>query len=139
MNIKVLIFSIVFTYSAAAMSNVGFRCKDLKVEISREKYNDILTLVVKNTETGELRYSSNLVLPETDTVDAYQERFGYYYELMANAQSLFPYMPEGVMVIHIMRSTNLYKKGIQAFEANGKWVELPKMYCKAYIEAITKY
>jgi hypothetical protein len=136
-KISTLLILLVMSLSAAA--NVGFRCPELKTEISRKKVDDLLTLVATHANSGAQTFNQRLVLPEEDTVDAYQERFGHYYIVMNGAQELFPYMPESMLIFHIMRSTKLYKKGIQAFEGKGEAVELPKMYCKAFIKAIEKY
>jgi hypothetical protein len=139
MNRCLLVLGFVLLASLEVGANVGFRCKDSNTEISRKTIDNVLTLVITNKVDGSESYNSKMILPDADTIDAYQERFGTYYEIMANAQAFFPYMPESMMVFHIMRSNKLYKKGIQAFEGNAEAVDLPKMYCKTFIEAINKY
>lgn len=121
-----------------ALANLGFTCPSEKLEIHRQKVQEKMTLVVRNTIDGSEHSNSNLILPMENTVDAYQERFGVYYETMTNAQMAFPYMPEAAMYFHMSRSTTLYKKGFKAFEGEAPAVELPKMYCKAFADAILK-
>lgn len=122
-----------------AQANLGFNCPSEKLEIHRQKVQEIMTLVVKNTADGTEHSNPQLILPMENTVDAYQERFGLYYETMTNAQMAFPYMPEAAMYYHMSRSTTLYKKGFKAFEGEGPVVELPKMYCKAFADAIKNF
>ncbi len=122
-----------------ALANIGFHCSGLNIKISREQVSDSTTLVVKNMVDGNLTFNSRVHLPMQESTDSYQERFSIYNEIMTNAQTLFPYMPESIMVFHVMKSSKLYKKGFKAFEGEESAVDLSDMYCKAFIQAIQNY
>lgn len=124
---------------AISMANIGYHCAGINVKISREQVSDSTTLVVKNMVDGTLTFNSRIHLPMEESTASYQDRFGIYNELMTNAQTLFPYMPESVMVFHIMKSSKIYRKGFKAFEGEEAAVDLPDMYCKAFIQAIANY
>ena len=132
-NVKKIIF--LFILSLSANAQVGFKCPNLQMEILKSDS----TIKIKN-QTGTREITNNrLVLPIDQSTDSYQERYGIYYALMTEAHLHFPYMPEWLMFYHLSKSTNLFKKGFKAFEGEGSSVELNKMYCKAFIQAIEKY
>jgi hypothetical protein len=122
----------------AALANVGFDCPKQGLKISRELLNDQMTLVVRYND-GKVDHNPNLVLPQASTTDAYQERYGNYYIIMEQAHLSFPYMPEGMLVFHMTRSSALFKKGFKAFEGMGETVGLSKLYCKVFLEGMFKY
>jgi hypothetical protein len=124
--------------SQTALGNVGFRCSKLQTKIAREMFNGEFTLVIRHAN-GKVEHNPNLVLPIASTTDAYQERYGHYYILMNEAHLSFPYMPEGLLVFHVGRSTSLYKKGFKAFEGMSEPVELSKLYCRAFMSSILKF
>jgi hypothetical protein len=125
-------------FTQAAMANVGFRCPKMKLEITREKHEGEMTLIVRSEE-GSIEFNPRLMLPEATTTDAYQERYGHYYAIMEKAHQSFPYMPEGLLIYHISRSGSLYKKGFRAFEGEGSAVELSPLYCKVFVKSILSY
>ncbi len=124
-------------------ANIGFECQKGKVSIQRAMVNGQLTLeiVEKLNNSGDVKttYNPDLVLPNSDSTDDYQNRFAIYYELMNVSQQKFGYMPEALLIFHIMKSTEKYKKGFRAFENIGESVELSKMYCEKLVEAIKEY
>ncbi|MFZ4715678.1 MAG: hypothetical protein ACOYL6_18285 [Bacteriovoracaceae bacterium] len=134
---KILV--VLLSFPLYSFANVGFICKTESLEISQAKVNNLNTLRVLNTQTGSESFNDHLVLPEGNSTDAYQERYGRYYEVLANAQANFPYMPEFMMFYHMSKSNSLYKKGFKAFEGEGQAVELPKMYCKAFVTALMAF
>ncbi len=138
MKILVL-FTAMMSFAIPLQANVGFKCEKSKMEISREVYQESLTLLIKDSNSRVIKTNPNLVLPAENSTDAYQDRYGTYYMLMQEAHLSFPYMPEGLMVYHVMRSTPLYKKGFKAFEGQGEAVKLPELYCKIFISAIERY
>lgn len=117
------------------MGNVGFNCPDLNLSISKVDQS----IMVKNLKDQSETSNPRIVLPNENTTDAYQERYGIYYSLMTEAQLNFPYMPEIILLPLLARSTKAYKAGFKAFESEGETVELKKMYCNALIKAIDKY
>lgn len=133
------IFILLFVIIPIASAQVGFICPDSKIEILKKHENGHETIVIKNILDGTEIINPHINLPTGSTTRSYQERYGVYYFLMAEAQVKFPYMPELVLLYHINSSTKQYRKGFKAFEAEGEAVQLNNMYCNAFIEAINQF
>ncbi|MFN8370922.1 MAG: hypothetical protein U0T83_09905 [Bacteriovoracaceae bacterium] len=134
---KLLISLLFMTFSFSTFANVGFNCPELNISIKRAAYDkNFGTLAILDQRLGTESLIKGIKFPLDNTIDAHQERWYQYLELMNEAQMHFPYMPEFILVFHTMRSTTDYKKGFRAFEGEGSPIKLKKMYCKALVKAL---
>lgn len=109
------------------------------LEIPKEKAENIQTLVIRNTLSGEVNFNARITFNMNQTTQAYQQRYGLYHMLMAEAQLHFPIMPEFLMIYHLNASSKAFKKGFDAFEGKTLGIKLKKIYCKALINAIESF
>lgn len=130
-----LIFSL-FTFSSASFSQtVGFHCPGLSLDIMKNAE----TISLENVKTQESKKFERIELPLGNDIDSYQTRVSIYYDIIQRSYSSFPYMPEFLMLYHVLRSGHLFKKGFQAMEGQGKAITLSKMYCKTLIKTLEQY
>ncbi len=108
----------------------GFDCPSLKTKIE----------IIQDQGKAYLM-KNNVSLPMGSEIDPFQARWGIYNTLLAQAQLSFPYMPEIILMYHLSASTKLYREGFKQVDDLGstQYTRLPKMYCKALIEAIDHY
>ncbi len=130
------VLSAIFLCLWSISSFAGFECSDLNANVFRADRGGNSTLVV--SENGQERFNPRIEL-ELDESSGYSQRMGVYNTLMTEAQIHFPYMPEFLMIYHVMRSTKLYRKGFVVLEEGGVPVKLGKMYCRAFMNAIDAY
>jgi hypothetical protein len=117
---------------------LGFTCPKQNVEISKISSGEVDQIQIQNT-LDRKAVETYGPLPQGNAVDPYQTRFGHYYTIAEQAQLSFPYAPEFIMVARLVESQKLFRKGFQAFEGQGKPVELGRIYCEALITAIRQH
>ena len=125
---KKLFLLTVFALFASNVHAGGFNCPELgkKLELSKN-------------EAGEWYFvNPNTKIPMGNEVDAYQDRWFVYNVLIEQATIRFPYMPEILLVYHVMKSNKKFRAGFKLVDDvnSTQYVRLPKMYCKALIKAI---
>jgi hypothetical protein len=133
---KCFLFSALIFFTPWVSAQVGYKCEELNLEISKEDAENIQTLVIRNILSGEVNFNAKITFNMNQTTQAYQQRYGIYHMLMAEAQLHFPIMPEFLMIYHLNASSRAFKKGFDAFEGKTPAIKLKKMYCKALIKAI---
>lgn len=137
MKFNYLLLSVFFIFQAQA--NDGFICEKQGLKISRVEIEDQGTLVIENLTSREIKSFPNLRFSLSNSNNDYQDRWGHYLTLSTDAISRFPYMPEFLLVFHMMRANKLYRQGFKALDGNGEPVKLSKLYCRSFIEALENY
>jgi hypothetical protein len=123
-----------FLCATQAFSFTGYTCKNSNKIIERTNES------ILGKEDHRIIYRNDRIhLPDGDGTDEFQHRYGVYHQLVVLAHQNISYMPESLMIYHMIRSDKLYKKGFQAFEGKKAPVKLPKMYCDMLFKAIESY
>ena len=138
---KIFLSLFLLLVSASPVSaSPGFICPKEKIEISKVFLRDDLSTIQIAHADGRVETNILLENPEGREGDAYQTRFSTYTSLWTSAQLSFPYMPEFLLVYHMMKSQPLYRRGFYALDGDGTSpVQLRSMYCKALVDSILKF